>query len=375
MRILYVVTRADAVGGASIHVRDLAREMRRRGHEVIVLVGGRGPVTEQFQAAGVPYRCLRRLRRAVHPIRDLLAAAELLAALREWHPDLVSLHTAKAGWLGRWACARIGIPALYTPHGLAAGGRFSPLASRLFGLAERWAARWDAEIVCTSDYERKLVMAAMPARPERVHVIHNGVQDVGRGLLADPSRSPVRIVSVARFEHPKDHQTLIRALAGLRELDWQLELVGDGPLRGRIQRLTKELELSQRVHFLGYVADPAEVLSRVQLFVLSTRSESFPRSILEAMRAGLPIVASMVGGIPEAIEQEATGLLTSPGDEVALRAALGRLLHDAGLRERLGRQARKQYEARFRFEGVAAETEALYVTVLSGRAILPGAGR
>jgi len=375
MRILYVVTRADAVGGASIHVRDLAREMRRRGHEVSVLVGGEGPVTEQFRAAEVPYRCLRRLRRAVHPIRDLLAAAELLAALREWHPDLVSLHTAKAGWLGRWACARLRIPVLYTPHGLSAGGRFSPLASRLFGLAERWASRWDAVIVCTSDYERKLVLEVAAARPAKVHVIYNGVGDVGLGLLADPGRTPVRIVSVARLERPKDHETLIRALAGLREANWQLELVGDGPLRGRIERLTIELELSQRVRFLGYVADPAEVLSRAQLFVLSTRSESFPRSILEAMRAGLPVVASSVGGIPEAIEQERTGLLTRPGDEGALRAALGRLLHDAGFRERLGRQARKEYEARYRFERMAAETEALYVTVLSGRAILPGAGR
>jgi len=242
-------------------------------------------------------------------------------------------------------------------------------------LAERWASRWDAEIVCTSDYERKLVLEVAAARPAKVHVIYNGVRDVGLGLLADPGRTPVRIVSVARFERPKDHETLIRALAGLREANWQLELVGDGPLRGRIERLTIELELSQRVRFLGYVADPAEVLSRAQLFVLSTRSESFPRSILEAMRAGLPVVASSVGGIPEAIEQERTGLLTRPGDEGALRAALGRLLHDAGFRERLGRQARKEYEARYRFERMAAETEALYVTVLSGRAILPGAGR
>jgi len=375
MRILYVVTRADAVGGASIHVRDLAREIQRRRHEVVVLVGGEGPVTEQLRAAGVPYRALRHLRRAIHPVRDLLAAAELLAAFREWHPDLVSLHTAKAGWLGRWACARLGIRALYTPHGLSAGGRFSPLAGRLFGLAERWASRWDAEIVCTCDFERKLVLQATAARPEKVHVIFNGVHDVARALLADPCRSPVRIVSVARFERPKDHETLIRALAGLREVDWQLELVGDGPLQGRIHRLAKELGLSRRVHFLGYVADPAELLSRAQLFVLSSRSESFPRSILEAMRAGLPIVASSVGGIPEAVQEEVTGLLTRPGDEGALRAALGRLLHDAGLRARLGREARKQYEARFQFERLAAETESLYATVIAGRAILPGAGR
>lgn len=375
MRILYVVTRADAVGGASIHVRDLAREMRRRGHEAAVLVGGTGPVTEQLRAAGVPFRPLDQLRRAVHPIRDLRAATELLGVIRQWDADLVSLHTAKAGWLGRWACARLGIPALYTPHGLAARGRFSPLAGWLFGSAERWAAKWESKIVCTCEFEKRLVLEQTAARPEQVRVIYNGVHDVAPELLADPSRSPVRMVSVARFERPKDHETLMRALAGLRDMDWRLELVGDGPLQGRIRKLVGEYELQQRVKFLGYVPDPAYVLSQAQLFVLSTRSESFPRSILEAMRAGLPVVASRVGGIPEAVKDERTGLLARPGDVRELGNALRRLLEDAELRTRLGSQAREEFEAHYRFERMATETEALYGTVLAGRASLPSGSR
>src|SRR5207302_3734745 len=124
MRIAYVITRADAVGGATIHVRDLARAMRDRGHEALVLVGGRGPVTGQLEAAGVNFRSLRHLRRAINPLRDVLAYREMIAALREFRPHLVSAHTAKAGWIGRAAAARLGIPAVYTPHGWPVAGRF-----------------------------------------------------------------------------------------------------------------------------------------------------------------------------------------------------------------------------------------------------------
>ena len=130
VRILYVVTRADAVGGASIHVRDMAREMIVRGHAVIVLTGGEGPVTDLLQAAGVPYRPLRSLRRSIHPIRDLLAARELAAAVREFEPDLISVHTAKAGWIGRAVAARLGIPAIYTPHGWSIGDRTGAACGR-----------------------------------------------------------------------------------------------------------------------------------------------------------------------------------------------------------------------------------------------------
>jgi glycosyltransferase involved in cell wall biosynthesis len=371
MKLLYVVTRADAVGGASIHVRDLAREMQRRGHEVLVLTGGVGPVTEQLEGAGVPFRPLRFLRRPIRPARDLRAAVELALAIADWQPELVSLHTAKAGWLGRWACARLGVPAVYTPHGLAFGGRFSGLAGKLFRFAERRAARWPAWMVCACEAEKALATKAGIAPAERVRVIYNGVHDVAENLLADPAATPVRIVSVARFEAPKDQVTLLEALAGLRQQPWELHLVGDGPEERRIRSLAARLSMDDRIKFLGYVADPAVVLSRAQLFVLASRSEAFPRSILEAMRAGLPVAATAVGGIPEAVTHGASGILAPSQDRLSLRAAIAGLLRDARLRVEFGRQGRRTYELRFRFDRMADETEALYVTVITRRSTLP----
>ena len=360
MRIAYVITRADAVGGASVHVRDLGRAMLDSGHQVMVFTGGVGPVTERLVSSGVSFSPLRYLRRSIHPVRDLRAVAELAEALREFSPNIISLHTAKAGWIGRIAASKLGLPAVYTPHGWPSGSRFSFSAGLAFRLAEKVMANRAAAIVCVCQYEKDLALRQRLAAADRLHVIHNGVHDIAPELRAEPGRGPVRIVSVARFETPKDHYTLIRALAMLRAQDWQAELVGDGPLQTQVRTLADTLSIGDRIKFLGYQADPAPVLARAQIFVLSSRSEGFPRSLLEAMRAGLAVVASRVGGVPEAVEDGVSGRLVSPANSAELASALAALIGDPGLRERLATQARQTYENHFSFERTAELTLALY---------------
>lgn len=360
MKIAYVITRGDAVGGASIHVRDLAAGMKARGHEVCVFVGGSGAVVEQMRVAGVPVASLAHLRRAIDPWRDIRAYAELKEALREYRPDLVSTHTAKAGWLGRASARALRIPAIYTPHGWSISDRISAMQGIVYTAAERIAAPWADAIVCVSESERQLALEKRVGRPGRLHVIHNGVREVGESLRALAGESPPHIVSVARFESPKDHATLVEALAQIQDLDWTAEFVGEGPLEAVVRAQVEEAGLSRRVRFSGYLPDPAPVLARAQIFVLSSRSEGFPRSVLEAMRAGLPVVASDVGGIREAVEET----LAPPGSARALASALRRLAQDAALRVALGRAARMRYQERFRFERMLEQTAALYERVL-----------
>lgn len=364
MKIAYVITRADSVGGATIHVRDLAQAMQERGHEVMVIVGGRGPVTDQLAAAGVPFRPVEFLARAIHPVRDLHALAEMTGVLRDLRPDLVSTHTAKAGWVGRAACARLGLPAVYTPHGWSIGHRISAAQGVIFTFAERVAARWTSATICVSDAEKRLALRKRVAPPEKLFVVHNGVRDIPDDLRAKPELEPVRICSVARFESPKDHATLLAALGSLREQRWELDLVGDGPLEGKVRRLAGELGLAERVRFLGYQADPARALAEAQLFVLSSRSEAFPRSVLEAMRAGLPVVASNVGGVAEAVTHGVNGLLVPPGRPEPLAAALGELIAGTARRQILGAAARRSFESHFRIECMLENTAAVYARVL-----------
>ena len=364
MRIAYVITRSDSVGGASVHVIDLSREMRARGHEAVVLCGGQGPVTEKLAAAGVPFRPLRHLHTRIDPWKDRAAFYEIAAVLAEVKPHLVSTHTAKAGWLGRAAAARLGVPAIYTPHGLSVGNRRGGgMKAEVFTFAERYAARWAKAIVCVSDAERQLALRKKIAPENRLHVIHNGVHDIGPELRADPGREPVRIVSVARFEAPKDHGTLLAALAPLRGLDWELELVGEGPLEQEIRR--QAAPIADRVHYRGYLANPALPLAAAQVFVLPSRSEGFPRSILEAMRAGLPVIASDVGGVAEAVAHGRSGLVIPPGSAAELSEALKALIVDGFKRQRMGREGHHIYESRFRFDRMADRTADLYRAVLS----------
>jgi len=364
VRVAYVITRADAAGGASVHVRDLARALIGRGCEARVFVGGEGPVTDQLRAAGVPFHSLRFLRRDIHPVRDLRAFVELERALAAYKPDLVSTHTAKAGFIGRAVCARLGLPAIYTPHGWAIANRISPRHGPLFLAAERMAARWASAIVCVSEYERRLALAGRVAPIEKLHVVHNGVHDVPPELRADPGATPVRIVSVARFERPKDHRTLLEALARLRGIEWELAAIGDGPLERDARARAESLGLGTRVQWLGYRADPAPTLARASLFVLSSRSEGFPRSVLEAMRAGLPVAASGVGGVGEAVAEGRSGLLAPPGDVEAFVKILQKLLPDAALRQRFGVVGRQIYQERFGFERMLESTLAIYATAI-----------
>jgi len=364
VRIAYVITRGDAVGGATIHVRDLARAMLERGHDPLILVGGRGPATDQFEATGVRVHSLRHLRRALHPIGDLLALAELTRVLQDFAPDLVSTHTAKAGWLGRAAAARLGLPAVHTPHGLPVAGRFSRSAGLIFTIAERAASPWSAAIVCVCEAERRLAIEKRIAPPERLFVVHNGVRDIPAEYRACPDREPVRMCSVARFERPKDFATLIAALSRLQDRQWTLDLAGDGPLEPEVRRLCAAHGIADRVRFLGYQPDPAPALARCQLFVLASRSEALPRSILEAMRAGLPVVATDVGGVGEAVVHGATGLLAPPQNPAALAAAIAELQAAPDLRRELGGRARREFERRFLLDRTVGKMLALYAIVL-----------
>jgi glycosyltransferase involved in cell wall biosynthesis len=353
MRIAYVVTRADSVGGATIHVLEMARAMLQRGHDALVLIGGDGPAGRRLAEEGLPVRPLRFLRRAVRPDTDLLAFFELTAALRDFRPDLVSTHTAKAGWIGRAACAWLGVPAIYTPHGLPVGDRMPGARGFLFPAAERVAGGWARAVICVCEHERKLALAHRIAPPRRLLVIPNGVREIPSELRASPGAKPARIgiVSVARFEAPKDHATLLRALALLA-----------GPA---CRALAAQLGIAGKVRFLGYSPDVAAVLARAQIFALSSRSEALPRSVLEAMRAGLPVVASNVGGLSELVDNGGNGALVPRGDAEALSAALAGLIVDAPRRLQLGMAARLTYEARFRLEYMIEKTAAVYEMALT----------
>ena len=365
MHVVFIITRGDAVGGATVHVRDLARELLQRGERATVLVGGTGEAHEEFVRHGIPCESLPALRRAIHPLHDAAGLFQIVAALRRLKPDVVSAHTAKAGWLGRVAAKLVGVPVLFTAHGWAIDDRVSRRGGRVFAIAERMAAPWATTIVNVCEAERALAERCGIGPRNRLEVIHNGVYDVAAELQARPETDPPRLVMVARFEPPKDQMLLLAALARLQDREWTLEFVGGGPTLERVKDAAVEHGLEQRVVFPGPSRDVAGRLSRAQIFVLTSHSEGFPRSILEAMRAGLPVVASDVGGIAEAVTPE-TGVLVPRGDAGALTQALGAMIGNPRLRAELGRAGRIRYQQHFTFSTTFSKTFAIYGRIRRG---------
>jgi glycosyltransferase involved in cell wall biosynthesis len=170
---------------------------------------------------------------------------------------------------------------------------------------------------------------------------------------------------VARFGPQKDHTTLFRALAGLRDQSWELDLIGDGPLKRQTESLAAELGIGSRVHFLGERMDVAQIVAKAQVSLLVTNWEGFPLSILEAMRARLPVLASKVGGIEEAVRDGETGFVVPRGDVERVRDRLTRLLADPQLRVRLGMQGRRYYEQHFTLDHSVAKTLRVYEEVIT----------
>lgn len=367
MRIVFVVTRSDAVGGAQVHIRDLASALQTAGHFAMVLCGGNGPWLEQLRSRGIPVIKLRHMERSISPLRDVRALFELRSRLRRLGPDLVSTHTAKAGWLGRMAAWSLGLPVMFTAHGWTFTEGVSSNASRLWRILERMAGRWADKIVTVSEFDRELAINARIAPTSRIVTIHNGMPDVPAELMADPGREPPHMVMVARFEEQKDHRSLILALSSLQHLPWRLSFVGGGPLEPAMQGLCEQLLLTDRIAFLGARSDVAQILARAQIFVLCTHWEGLPRSIIEAMRAGLPVVATRVAGVPELVEHEVTGLMSGPRHTDAVAVNLQRLLLSAPLRRDMGMRARQRYLESFRFELMLEKTLETYAEVITAR--------
>jgi len=375
MRIVYIVTRANPIGGAQVHVRDLALALLKRGHEPILVTSGDGAYAAGLRAAGVETIILDSLVTAISPIQDLRALRQLRSLLKSLQPDLVSTHSSKAGIVGRLAARSVGLPVIFTAHGWAYTTGVPAPQATIYGWLERLAAPFALKIITVSNFDRELAMARGVASADKLITIHNGMPDIPLEQRADPSRLPVRLAMIARFEPQKDHVTLLQALAGLRHEAWHLDLIGDGPLLPQARELSRRLGLDERVQFWGQRMDVAARLADSQVALLITKWEGFPRSILEAMRAGLPVIASAVGGVAESVRDGDTGFTVPREDVGALQERLLKLLANPDLRCRMGRRARERYEQEFMLASTVSRTLAVYQEILSpdGMAGIPQA--
>jgi glycosyltransferase involved in cell wall biosynthesis len=355
-RLLVLVTLAET-GGAQTYVSSLLPTLVE-SYDVTVAAHGDGPLRRRAGEVGARFVPLRHVQRPIQPLRDVRGLLELVRLMRRLRPHAVHANSSKAGILGRIAARVAGVPVrIFTVHGWAFRATGGP-QSRLYRWLERLVRPLTTAFVCVSEEERRAGIAARTCDSENTVVIRTGVSL--ETPQARPGESPPQIVSVGRLAFPKDPLTLVRALAALNGRTYSALLVGEGPHRQVVEAELAALRPAAQIVLAGNRDDVGELLARSHLFVLSTRSEGLPVTVLEAMAAGLPVVASRVGGIPELVVDGETGFLVPPGDPDGLAEAIDRLLGDAGLRERFGAAGRGRVEAHFgRDAFVAAHLELL----------------
>ncbi len=360
MKIVHVLTRGDILGGAQSHVRELSLQLRTLGHEVTVITGTAGIFTHQMQQAGIPCVLVKSLVRPLRPHRDLAALIALWCVLRHLQPEVVCAHTAKAGSLARAAARLRHLPSVFTPHGWSMVDRSTLEPIYLFRCIEYLAGRLGTRVINVCEFERALAERCRVCPPASLDVVHNGIAETRLPRTRPIQAQPPLLVMVARFAAQKDHQTLLQALAGMLSLEWRLHLVGEGSLQQLAVAQMHAYGLHGRVRIVAPDTDVSRLLMQAQLFVLSTHFEAMPISILEAMRAGLPVVATDVGGIKEAVLHGETGLLVPSGDVLGLREALTTLIADPLLRVQMGLAGRARWATHFTATTMTTKTLEVY---------------
>jgi len=374
MKILEVLG-GGAWGGGSVVVMSITRGLMARGDQVWVACSD-GENARRFEEAGAKVVRLPLWFRPISPL-DAVPFLYLAGLCLKERFDLVTTHTSKGGFLGRLAARLAGVPHIvHHAHGFAFNKVLSPLTHKFFVKLERLAARAGDYIISVNDQQRTMAVQLGVVEPARTCTVHNGidlrpyktVDRLGARRQLGFQDSELLIGAIGRLAPQKGFVHLIRAMPQVLAAvpNARLVLAGDGPLERELKDEAVECGVAERVQFLGFRRDILELLTAFDIFALPSLWEGLSISLIEALAAGKPIVATDIDGNREVIDNLETGLLVPPADAGAFAAALLRLLTDRSLAERLAVNARLSAESRFSMERMVEQNLAVYNRVAAG---------
>ncbi len=384
LSIMHVIARLN-VGGAALHVLQLADEQRRRGHQVLVVAGTLAPGEESMEYVAdeldVEFWKLPALQRQLSPRADTSAIRSLRQIIRSRRPDVLHTHTAKAGATGRLAALASGDArpraVVHTYHGHVLSGYFSRQWERLFRRIERVLAHATGTLVAVSDEVRDDLVGLGVAAADRFTVVPYGFDLPEWGQADDEARTRIRaelgiggdtfaIGWAGRLTAIKRPLDLVRTLRAVRdaEVDAVLLVVGDGEDRAETELLAVHLEIADRCRFVGFQQQIREWYAAADASLLTSANEGTPVVAIESLAAGRPVVATRAGGTGSVVVDGESGYLLPIGDTAGLAARLVDLAHDPELRARLGRHGAADVRSRFTIDRMADELDAVYRRLL-----------
>src|ERR1051326_2300672 len=364
MKILYIITQADG-GGAQGYTLTLAKHFKG------LLAAGTeaDQLFTEAQNAGVPVFRLKYLKRNINPIYDLMAVFEIAKLIKQQRPDIVHLNSTKAGFLGSLTKPFHKAKIIFTAHGFRHLEPLSPLSRWFYKFLEKLSSRFRDSIITIPETDRRSAIAASIISQNKISTIHNGLAPVPFLTREQAKRElnipPDKFVfgTIANFYKTKGLDVLVDAISRLNmrvRSRYHFVLIGDGPEFLNLKSKILNLNLNN-IRLPGKITRANMLLPAFDAFVLPSRKEGFPYALLEAMQAGLPIIASKTGGIGEALGD--AGWLVPPEDAASLARALAWIADDAEARRTLSQKAQKR-AAFFSEERMLMETQKVYEKVL-----------
>ena len=385
VRVLHVVGESR-FGGVATIILGLGRVAQADGWQVDILTTD--PIFQQaVRQHGLGLVNLDVIRREIRPLWDLGGLVRLHRFLWREPYDIVHTHTSKGGFVGRLAARLAGVPVIvHTAHGFAFH-ESSPTSSRvLYTALERIASRWCDRIVSVSEFHRKWAIELGMCVPRKIIAIPNGIAELGRNRevgLAELRRQlgaqhgDLLILSIARLAPDKGLEYLIEAAAMLPHTGHRIQIViaGDGPARERLEQQVRNLRVGDRLRFVGFRQDVGDLLAACDVVILPSLREGLSISLLEAMAAGKPIIATSIGSQREVASHADMALLVPPADARSLSERILQLTGDPALMARLGANARTVYESCYTENRMLQSYRQLYFDLLSekcpGKATTP----
>ncbi len=377
------------MGGPALHVAYLSAGLEERGYETTLVAGSLAPGEESMagvaERLGVPVVAVPELHREISALRDLRAVYRLASIIREVRPAILHTHTAKAGAIGRIGAMLAGEArppiVVHTYHGHVLRGYFDPVRSNAFRLLERMLARRTTALVAVSPEVRDDLVALGVAPADLFTVIRLGIGLDERIGSAEGGAETRRLLGIApgrftvgwigRMTGVKRTDDVLVTVQKLRErgVDACLVMVGDGPDREALEQLAKRLGIARSVLFLGYQEEVAPYFAAFDAFLLTSLNEGTPVTTIEALAAGVPVVSTRVGGVPDVVRDGVDGFLVEPGDTDAMAGRLAELAGDVELRRRIGDAGRERVQSRYSVGRLLDDVDDLYRRLLAAAAV------
>jgi len=367
-KILFVITKSNW-GGAQRYVYDLALSLDKSTFDVSVIAGGNGLLAEKLQSAGIAVTSLDSMQRDVNLKKEFLSALELFKIFRKTKPDLVHLNSSKAGGLGALVARLAGVKnIIFTAHAWAFNENRGTLSKMFISFLHWMTVILSHRTIAVSDSVKEQVIH-MPFMKNKIEVIHLGMdtydfkeKEEARVSLrvkknsnsnlnlneAEPEND-IWVGTISELHPVKGIPYAIDAIALIRderpELNIKFYIIGEGEQRALIEKQIVKRRLESRVFLTGFIDEAKTYLKAFDIFTLSSLSEAFGYSILEAGLAGVPVIATEVGGIPEVIDE--AGILIQPKSGRALAEAIKKLIDFPDERERLSKELTERVQTIF----------------------------